>query len=158
MSEDLLVVGYGNPLRRDDGLGPFVAKSIADWQISGVRVCIAHQLTPELADEIWSLSRVLFTDASYDARTAQLMKIQAVPGYPRLGHTGDPGHLLALTEAIYGRAPAAWLLTLPGRDFDFGEGLSTTAREAATAALEWLRPWLSQSATAMESEPCTRSA
>ncbi len=46
---DILVLGYGNELRGDDGLGPLVARTVADANIPGVRVLTARQLLPEFA-------------------------------------------------------------------------------------------------------------
>jgi hypothetical protein len=56
------------------------------------------------------------------------------PGPPALGHAGDPRALLALVEALYGRRPPAWWITVPATSFEFGEGLSpATARRIAEA-------------------------
>ena len=46
-------------------------------------------------------------------------------------HRADPRPLLALTQAIYGQTPEAWWLTASGRNFDFGEELSSVAEENA---------------------------
>jgi hypothetical protein len=56
-----------------------------------------------------------------------------------LGHTGEPRELLALAEALYGRRPEAWLITLPAPELGFGEGLSATAEHGLAEALRQLR-------------------
>ena len=43
MKVRLLVIGYGNELRGDDGVGPWVARSVADWQVAGVEAVAVHQ-------------------------------------------------------------------------------------------------------------------
>ena len=50
MTADLVVIGYGNELRGDDGAGPRVARAVAAHNLPGVQIITAHQLTPEMAD------------------------------------------------------------------------------------------------------------
>jgi hypothetical protein len=47
---ELLVIGYGNSLRRDDGVGPRVAEAVEALQLPGVRTLTCQLLTPEFAD------------------------------------------------------------------------------------------------------------
>ena len=49
---ELLVIGYGNSLRRDDGVGPRVAEAIEELNLPGVRTLVCQLLTPEFADPI----------------------------------------------------------------------------------------------------------
>jgi hydrogenase maturation protease len=59
-----LVVGYGNTLRRDDGVGVRAAELMAeDPRFAGIEVLTAYQLTPELALDIAAASLVVFVDA-----------------------------------------------------------------------------------------------
>ena len=46
-SRDFLVIGYGNTLRGDDGVGPRVAVAVEDLQLPGVRTLVCQLLTPE---------------------------------------------------------------------------------------------------------------
>ncbi|MBM3492820.1 MAG: hypothetical protein FJX72_00645 [Armatimonadetes bacterium] len=45
-----------------------------------------------------------------------------------LGHQMPPSDLLALTIAVYGRAPESWTLTLPTEHIGLSESLSPVAR------------------------------
>ena len=45
-----LVVGYGNPLRSDDGVGPFLANEIGGLAMEDVTVKTCHQLNVELVE------------------------------------------------------------------------------------------------------------
>ena len=52
MSGSVLVIGYGNALRSDDGVGPAVASALSsDVRAFGLTVLQRHQLTPDLAPE-----------------------------------------------------------------------------------------------------------
>ncbi len=45
----LLIIGYGNTLFGDDGLGQLIAQRVAEWAVPGVLALARHELTPELA-------------------------------------------------------------------------------------------------------------
>ena len=136
-SEIILVIGYGNELRGDDGIGPRVAEAIAAVNHPDVRVRTVFQLVPELAAELAESRMVLFVDALADpSRIAvELARVEAeeIPDWST--HTADPRMLLALTRAVYGRTPEAWWLTVPGRNFAVGEGLSSIAEENVRQAI-----------------------
>ena len=53
----ILVIGYGNTLRRDDAVGCLIADEVACWQRPGVRSMSVAQLTPELAAELAAARR-----------------------------------------------------------------------------------------------------
>lgn len=59
-----LIIGYGNPLRGDDGLGWHVAQRLAAvLPQHRARIEVCHQLTPELAEPISRADLVIFIDA-----------------------------------------------------------------------------------------------
>lgn len=137
-----LVIGYGNTLRRDDGVGQIVAMEVQEWGCCGVRSHSLHQLTPELAEPLASVDGAIFVDAypisdvSPEKALVQVISLQSgdadtVP----CGHHCDPRSLLALAQALYGHSPAAWLVTIPAVDFEFGETLSPIAQQGVTDAL-----------------------
>jgi hydrogenase maturation protease len=136
----VLVIGYGNPLRGDDGLGPRLASAIDQLAFPGVDVLVCHQLTPELAEPISRADAVIFIDARVQGDPGvQLQRIEAeTPGAFRT-HASDPAALLALARALYGTAPAGWWLTLPAVEFGFGEKLSPSAQESLDAGLAAFR-------------------
>ena len=57
-----LVIGIGNTLRGDDGVGWWLAQRAERWR-PAVQVRVVQQLTPELAAELAPVNRVLFIDA-----------------------------------------------------------------------------------------------
>jgi hydrogenase maturation protease len=60
-----LVIGFGNPLRGDDGAGWRAAELIAaDLRARGVTVVGRHQLTLELAEDVSEADIVMLVDAS----------------------------------------------------------------------------------------------
>ncbi len=138
---DILVIGYGNELRGDDGLGPLVAKAVAALDIPGVQVLIARQLLPEFTADLAQARLAVFVDASEvgSGETIELRPLAVEDVTDWCSHHVDPRTLLALTQAIYWQTPEAWWLTVPGRKFDFSEGLSEVAEENARQALLCLK-------------------
>ncbi len=135
--DDILIIGYGNTLRGDDGAGPRAAEAVAAMNYPGVRALVCPLLTPELADPI-SQSRVaLFVDAAVDApREVQLRELKPAASAQIMAHAADPRILLALARDVFGHAPQAWWLTIPAVKFDFSDDLSPEAQQGLASALE----------------------
>ena len=131
-----LVIGIGNPLRGDDGVGALLAEPV------GGR-CV-QQLTPELAAELAELEAVLFIDAWLAPAGAapQLTAIAPVDGAAG-SHRLEPVQLLAISQVLYGRAPDAHLLRVPAYGFDHGTALSAELQAALPAARALLCQWMS---------------
>jgi hydrogenase maturation protease len=135
----VLVIGYGNTLRGDDGAGPAVAERLRGRR--GVEARAVHQLTPELAPALAEADAAVFVDARVARGDAGVEVTPLAPGGdgPPLGHGSDPRALLALTHALHGRVPRAWWVTLPAESFELGETLSAVTREAVTRAVDVIR-------------------
>jgi hydrogenase maturation protease len=134
----VLILGYGNPLRGDDGVGWRAAvelfRTIATPE---VEVLPCHQLTPDLAEPVSHAELVLFLDGARGSRAGEFRceEIHAIDGSPALTHHVSPGSLLAMARDLYGAFPRAWLLTIGGRSFEARESLSPEV-EAAIRTLK----------------------
>jgi hydrogenase maturation protease len=126
----VLVIGYGNELRGDDGLGPELARAVAALGRPGVRAVTVHQLTPELAETLAGVCMVVFVDAAVPSAAESIQVRRVEPGVSAggLSHSGDPRGLVVLARDLYGHAPEAWWVTVAGKDFRLGQGLSDEAR------------------------------
>jgi hydrogenase maturation protease len=146
MKTHTLVIGYGNPLRGDDGIGPRVAEIVESWKIPGVKVLTRRQLVPELIDEIKGVQRVLFVDAAMDPHSDGYTADRAEPHKSRrpLGHHETPGNLLALARDLEQAAPDAWLVTISALALEHGEAISEIAEDNIKRALVWIRAWLAE--------------
>ncbi len=133
-----LVVGMGNTLRRDDGIGPWLATQIDAWNLAHVRVRIVFSLTPELAADAADADSVLFLDACQAPAGPPWREIPRRRVSAAVAHALSPESLLDLTNRLFGACPAGWVLPVQGFDFAFGEGLSDSALGEAQVALEWL--------------------
>jgi hydrogenase maturation protease len=122
-----LVIGYGNPLRGDDGLGWHAVERLGEMVFQGVEVLACHQLTPELAQPIGEAELVLFIDASVEGEPGTLVckpvELTTLPP-SSLTHEVHPAALLALAQALYGTCPRAFLFSITGDSFNYTDTLS----------------------------------
>ena len=139
-----LAIGIGSLLHHDDAAGR-VAARLLGAEDPRIQVSEVVSLTPELAEEIAAADAVLFFDASVATGAVELHELQ--PSRDALaGHTGAPGSLLALAEAVYGRTPRSALVRIPVLRLDVGEGLSAVAQTAAHEAAALAKSWLASDA------------
>jgi hydrogenase maturation protease len=152
--ESPVVIGYGNPYRRDDGAGPVLAEKLVRFLSSQglyARLIISTQLEPEMAEEIakHKVGAVVFVDCRAQDESDGI-QISPLPHFsPQLnegewdelsftfGHHLDPATVLLYAALLYGHSPRAWLVTIPGTDFGHGQGFS---QEANRCLLDVSRP------------------
>ncbi len=135
----ILIISCGNSFRRDDGagfvLGEKIEKALLDRCHRVQRIAV-HQLTPELAEPIAGeeVLAVIFTDTRAAGPGDSLrLQFRPVPSCCRsqgLGHTLSAGEVMAYAHRLYGKGPPAWVATVPGVDFEHGEGLSPVSLAA----------------------------
>jgi len=151
----VFVVGYGNPLRGDDGVGQEVAQVLARQKnhlpvLAGTDVTCAHQLVPEMALDVSRASFAVFVDAACDRRPAGTVTLRRLaPPAADAGRTGatsascwedfSPEALMALAQDLYGNAPPAALVTIGVEDTDLGSALSSVVRLAVPRAAAAVR-------------------
>lgn len=138
----LLVIGYGNPGRQDDGLGPAFADAVMALGLPGVEVDTDYQLNVEDAAAAAASECVLFVDADSTGPAPFSVRrlAPAADGASFSTHSVRPEAVLALAKDLFGAEPETWLLGIRGYEFnEFGEGLSAGAADNLAAALDWAR-------------------
>lgn len=141
VSPKILVIGYGNPGRRDDGLGPLFAAAIEKLKIPNVFVDSDYQLIVEDAHQIAQHDVVIFVDA--DATCAEsfyFKEIQpAKTGSGFSSHSVTPPEVLALARELFSSNVRAYVLGIRGYEFEeFGEGFSEQAATNFEEAKQFL--------------------
>lgn len=130
----ILVYGYGNPGRRDDGLGPALVNLVENWikieNISNVSVDSNYQLNIEDAYTIRNYNLVIFVDASVED-IDDFVITRVVPSAKAhfTMHSVHPAFVLDLCNQLYEEAPDVFLLHLKGYDFELREGLTIKAEK-----------------------------
>lgn len=135
-----LIIGYGNPLRGDDGLGWHAARLLAECiQRDDVQIVTCHQLMPELAEDISQADHVIFIDAACGGEPGALRFDDLQPdNRPNVDftHRFDAPALLACAQVLYGRCPYAVLCSLSADSFDLSENLSEVVQAALPALVQ----------------------
>jgi hydrogenase maturation protease len=136
----ILIIGYGNPGRGDDGVGPALVQRLEALAIPGITLESDYQLTIEHAAMAAEYDIVVFVDAAADARSPFYFRAvppAAVEGFTSHGVT--PGEVLGLAQTCFHAKPQGFLLGIQAPALDrFEEGLSSTARKGLQAALDHL--------------------
>jgi hydrogenase maturation protease len=141
MTGGVLVVGYGNSLRSDDGLGRRVAERLADDpRLLGAVVLARHQLTPELALDLSQAELAVFVDASREPAPGAftIERLIPAPDMPASGwsHQVSPASLVALAAELYGRTPEVVVIQVGVETVEVGEGLSRTVEAALPRVID----------------------
>jgi hydrogenase maturation protease len=132
-----LIIGYGNTLRSDDGVGQVVSMEIEKWNLPQVRSLYLHQLTPELAEKMANFETVIFIDACLNSNQVELKPVEKENLLNNnSGHYCSPEYLLYLTQFLYNKNLQAWLITIPIENLNLGENLSLVAQKGITETLE----------------------
>ena len=146
---DVLLIGYGNPGRLDDGLGPALAQRLEALALPGLTVEADYQLTVEDAAEAAQHGTVVFADA--DVAGPEPFGVRRIyPGSSRLSfssHSMDPEAVLALARTLFSAEPEAYVLGIRGYQFNaFGEELSEKAQDNLAAAVTYVTSALAKRA------------
>jgi hydrogenase maturation protease len=148
MTGKSLIIGYGNPLRGDDGIGQAVAQALAnEAALDCAHIVVCHQLTPELAECIAAADLVVFIDAAVDTQPGSFVvsKVQGASALSSgLVHVADPAVLLDLARQLYGRSPETFLVTVGVSSLALSEGLSEAAAAALPEAVAAVRRLVSE--------------
>ena len=136
----VLVIGYGNPARGDDGLGPALAAAVEKARPSGVDVDSDYQLTVEDAADAAQHDVVVFADA--DQAGDGPFFFRAIEAKGQLGfssHGCEPPAVMALARDLFDAQTKGYLLGIRGYEFDpFDETMTGRARANLAAATEFL--------------------
>jgi len=132
-----LVIGIGNPLRSDDGVGPYVADCIEAKSLSGVKVWITQQLFIEDLERMLEFSRIILVDAStegspIDFRLVEKTQLQAISS----SHHLSAETFVNLASSIYQKDVRLSLCSVRGSCFEVGDKLSPETQKNALRAVQ----------------------
>jgi hydrogenase maturation protease len=169
----VLVIGIGNELRRDDGLGPAAVALLRQSLPHELNMqwMTSHQMLPELAEQAQQARGVIVIDAAVDLEPGKIrlqaidptppaeVKKESLPMSMRDGR--GPGHglraeaLPALALQVYGHCPPVWYASIGAADMGIGEGLSEPVQKALPALLEEIRRLIAMIKSRETGAPCT---
>jgi hydrogenase maturation protease len=152
----ILIYGYGNPGRQDDGLGIELTKKLEEWAaekgLEGLAFENNYQLNIEDAEAISDKDLVFFADASEeDIEDFCLSKVDSNAKLSFTTHAASPGYIVKLCKELFNKEPMVLLMHVKGYEWEFREGLSDKAKENLNSAFSYLKGILENPEKAIES-------
>lgn len=142
-----LVIGYGNPLRGDDGLGWQVVDRLSEVTANeSTKVLAVHQLAPELAEPISEAALVIFIDASYDGEPGSWRCEAIAPdaaASSALAHHFTPMSLLGYATAIFKARPRSLLISVAAESFECDDQLTPKVEKAVPEIVQYISAQIS---------------
>ncbi len=140
----ILIYGYGNPGRQDDGLGNHFVELLEDWvkeqKLEGFEFDSNYQLNIEDAAAVADKDLVVFADASVeDIENFILTPVDTSTKVAFTTHAASPGYIVGLSKKLYNKFPPTYLLHIKGYEWDFKEGLSEKAQQNLKESLEMMK-------------------
>lgn len=154
----LLLIGYGNPDREDDGVAWHILQALTkklglappgsyedEFPEHPLLEFSFHlQLTPEMAEELSAYEQVCFIDAHTGSIPEQVRLIELESEFQAspFTHHLTPQSLLSMCETIYRKKPDAALLSVLGQRFLFTRQLSEETAALVPQAVELIWDWM----------------
>lgn len=137
----ILIYGYGNPGRQDDGLGILLAEKLEKWAEKAgydfIDFDSNYQLNVEDALAISEYDLVIFADASIEKiQNFIITKVHPSKKTEFTMHAVTPDYVLHLCHSLYAKFPATYLIHLKGFEFEFLEKLTKKAEANLKAAFD----------------------
>lgn len=138
-TDKILILGYGNPGRGDDALGPELLASIERVQLAGVECQSDMQLQVEHVIDLERRSAIIFVDADASCDPPfQFAKIRAEKDGSYSSHAMSPPALLHAYQQVFKQeSPPSFLLRIRGYQFELGENMSESAANNLACAVSF---------------------
>lgn len=141
-----LLIGYGNPMRSDDGVGCHVAGQIREDATAlmgaladDLHVVSVAQLGPELTELVGQCKRIVLINAAYGDLPGEFSVRRIEPATETtepVRYIYDPATWAAWAGGQNGNDPEIYVLAVGASNCAVGEGLSPAVAEALPAVLE----------------------
>ena len=144
----VLVIGFGNPAREDDGLGPLAAEAVAEMGLENVTVDSDYQLMVEDAADVARHDVVIFIDADMSgSEPFSFMRIKPGNSMSFSTHSASPEGVLSLAKELFHAECEAYALGIRGYSFEmYTESRTEKAEANLREAVGFLKTVLSSGA------------
>ena len=135
-----LLIGYGNPGRGDDALGPALAEAIEALGMEGLKVEVDFQLNVEDAWELTGYDLAIFADAAVQGAEPFFWREVLPADEARFSsHAASPEGVLALARRLFNAKVRGFVIGIRGYEFDvFGAPLTPRAQDNLGQAIAFL--------------------
>ena len=154
----ILILGYGNPDREDDGVAWHILHALATklglpapescesefLQSDSIDFGFHLQLTPEMAEDLSAYEYICFVDAHTGQipEPVRLIEVRSEFQASPFTHHLTPQSLLSLCETIYDKKPESALLSVLGHRFLFSRELSEETARLVPQAVMLIWDWM----------------
>ena len=142
------VVGIGNPLRSDDGVGALVCAELEKFKAPGLTVFATQQLNIDLIEDFKEFDTIIVVDAGTDEKTDVSLcavaddKIKGIHS----SHHVDAALLYSLSKMLYPSDRKFYLCAIRCESFKIGNTLSKMAITNAAQAVKILKEFINNRA------------
>ena len=178
----ILIYGYGNPGRQDDGLGPALVAALEEWREEEVKRAKAegksentggpdhssfviphspfsitldsnYQLNAEDALAVSEHGKVIFVDAvKTGVEPFSFRPLAPAATVSFSTHAMPPEAVLALCRELYGKCPDTYLLAIRGHAWEPNAPMTPEATANLAAALAFLKQQLPSAFCAVDQD------
>ncbi len=152
----ILVYGYGNPGRQDDGLGNMLVDRMREWakknDLKDISFDSNYQLNIEDAHEIMDKDIAIFVDATMEnVDSFCVTKVNEIRNVSFTTHAASPGYIYGLCKKLFGKVPHTYLMHIKGYKWEFQEEATDKALQNLEEAFDYLKQKISDNK--IKSEP-----
>jgi hydrogenase maturation protease len=139
----ILIVGVGNTIRGDDGIGTFICNSIERLELDGVKTMAVQQLHTEMVEEFLSFDHIVIADAAVTGEPVLFYPLKREGSAPvSTSHHVNANLLASLSDRLYKKELPMMLCAVRGENFEIGEHLSAIAKQNADLAISIISDWI----------------
>lgn len=140
---NVLIVGVGNTLMGDDGIGAYVAARLEEKQVPGLCTITVQQMTSDLLDEMLKAAHTIIVDASVEGEPVQFYKVKEnAPTGASHSHYTSAIQLLKMAELVYARQLSVYICAVGAHDLTLQEELSPRGKKNADQAVSTILGWI----------------
>ncbi len=130
-----LIIGVGNTIRGDDGIGPYICSCIEALQLEGIKTRITQQLQTDMVDELLAYNQIIITDAAIHSEDILFYAADTNTSPTATSHYSNPAMLVALAQQLYNKKLPVMVCSVKGEVFEMSDQLSPAAKARADEAI-----------------------
>jgi hydrogenase maturation protease len=142
-TQSTCIVGIGNTLRSDDGVGHYVCQLLDAKQLPGVSTISTQQLDTTITAALATFARVVFVDASVNAATVLFQSLATGDEQTQsFSHHVNAAMIASLAGKLYSANTQFYICAIGATNFEMGNQLSEKTWSNADAAVSLLSEWI----------------
>ena len=131
-----LLIGVGNTLRGDDGLGAFVCRHFEKKGRVNIGVMVVHQLDTTLLPALKAFNRIIIVDAAIGLHEVVIKKLENnLADTNPLTHELSANSFALLSKKLFDNSAVFYTCEIPADNFDVNDSISPAALAHAREAI-----------------------